>query len=132
MTLFVDASALVAIVQNEDDADILTQRLAADPDRVTSALALWEAARAIRRDRTSEVDETMGELERFCRGFGMRVVTIGIAEATGAMHAQARYGKGTGHPARLNMGDCFAYACAKTNTAKLLYKGDDFVHTDLA
>jgi ribonuclease VapC len=42
-----------------------------------------------------------------------------------------RYGKGR-HPARLNMGDCFAYACAKTNDARLLYKGDDFSHTDLA
>jgi len=48
-----------------------------------------------------------------------------------ALDAYARYGKGR-HRAALNMGDCFAYACAKANRAKLLYKGDDFVHTDLA
>lgn len=132
MTLFVDASALVAIVQDEDDADMLTRQLGLDENRITSAIALWEAATAIQRDRKSDVEETMDELERFRAGFAIRVIAVGIAEATGAMHAQARYGKGTRHPARLNMGDCFAYACAKTNDASLLYKGNDFVHTDLA
>ena len=48
-----------------------------------------------------------------------------------AVSAHARYGKGH-HDARLNMGDCFAYACARTNNARLLYKGDDFSRTDLA
>lgn len=48
-----------------------------------------------------------------------------------ATAAYDRYGKGR-HPARLNMGDCFAYACAKTHDARLLYKGDDFSKTDLA
>ena len=42
-----------------------------------------------------------------------------------------RYGRGTGHPARLNMGDCFAYALAKTRNLPLLFKGDDFIHTDI-
>ena len=62
---------------------------------------------------------------------GLRVVSIGELERDEAIRAAARYGKGH-HPARLNMGDCFAYACAKTNDARLLYKGDDFSKTDLA
>ena len=48
-----------------------------------------------------------------------------------ALDAFQRFGKGH-HPASLNMGDCFAYACAKTNSARLLYKGNDFANTDLA
>lgn len=61
----------------------------------------------------------------------MHLVSIGAAEAMIATAAYDRYGKGR-HPARLNMSDCFAYACAKTHDARLLYKGDDFSRTDLA
>ena len=57
---------------------------------------------------------------------------IGERENDGAFEAFHRYGKRSGHPARLNLGDCFAYACAKANDARLLYKGDDFARTDLA
>ena len=59
------------------------------------------------------------------------IVPIGDQEADAALDAHRRFGKER-HPARLNMGDCFAYACAKTNGAALLYKGDDFARTDLA
>ncbi len=56
---------------------------------------------------------------------------IGEPEAVRAFAAFVRFGKGR-HPAALNMGDCFAYACAKANNAKLLFKGDDFSKTDIA
>ena len=56
---------------------------------------------------------------------------VGERELRLAIDAHARYGKGR-HRAALNMGDCFAYACAKANDAKLLYKGEDFSKTDLA
>jgi ribonuclease VapC len=59
------------------------------------------------------------------------LASIGAEESHEAIMAAHRYGRGR-HPARLNMGDCFAYACAKTNAARLLYKGDDFSKTDLA
>ena len=58
--------------------------------------------------------------------------SIGAAETELSIEAFAQFGKHSGHPARLNLGDCFAYACAKANDAASLYKGDDFVHTDLA
>lgn len=67
----------------------------------------------------------------FTRENGFALVAIGERETAVALDAYQRYGKGTGHPAKLNMGDCFAYACAKTNNARLLYKGVDFTHTDL-
>jgi ribonuclease VapC len=68
---------------------------------------------------------------RFLEAGGFRFVGIGERELDLALDAYARYGKGR-HRAALNMGDCFAYACAKANRAKLLYKGEDFLATDLA
>jgi ribonuclease VapC len=59
------------------------------------------------------------------------LVGIGEAEVSLAAEAHARYGKGR-HPAAPNMGDCFAYACAKAHRAQLLYKGEGFARTDLA
>lgn len=131
MTLFVDASALVAMMKEEPEAARLRTVLGGDPIRLTSGLALWETVRAISRGDTDGPAAAMEEAERYCDAFGIAVVPITGTEAIEAVGAHARYGKGTGHPAKLNMGDCFAYACAKTNGAKLLYKGDDFIHTDL-
>lgn len=59
------------------------------------------------------------------------VVAIEPSAAHGALDAFARYGKGTQHPAQLNLGDCFAYAQAKSLGAALLFKGDDFSMTDI-
>lgn len=61
----------------------------------------------------------------------LELVVIGSQELGIALDAYEAYGKGR-HRAKLNMGDCFAYACAKTNGARLLYVGNDFTHTDLA
>ena len=60
------------------------------------------------------------------------VAPIIEADAAAAIDAFARYGKGRGHPAQLNMADCMAYACARNRGLKLLYKGNDFAATDLA
>ena len=129
MTLFIDASALTALIRGEPDRPTLEARLDADAVRLTSGLAMWETARAISR-RGDPIDGLF-EVERYRVALDIAVVPIGAREAEEAVRAHARYGKGTGHRARLNMGDCFAYACAKANGATLLYKGDDFVHTDL-
>ena len=69
-------------------------------------------------------------VERFLEVGGFRFVGIGELEYEIAAEAYAQYGKGR-YPAALNMGDCFAYACAKANRAKLLFKGNDFTQTDL-
>jgi ribonuclease VapC len=61
----------------------------------------------------------------------LEIVPIGKAEYAEAFRAFARFGKGR-HPARLNLGDCFAYACARLHQAPLLFKGDDFTRTDVA
>lgn len=132
MILFVDASALVAIVRREPDAPSLLLKAAAAKGRITSGIAIWETVRAVARGLGGDMAAAAEVTERFRLSLRIDMVPVGEAEAAAAVRAHARYGKGTGHPAGLNMGDCFAYACATTNGARLLYKGDDFVHTDLA
>ncbi|WP_294236425.1 type II toxin-antitoxin system VapC family toxin [uncultured Sphingomonas sp.] len=131
MSLFVDASALVAIILKEPDVDMLADRLERHERRLTSAIALWETMAAVRRARDTSVELAWAEVERFRIALGLKLMPIGAEEAEQAVIAHARYGKGH-HPARLNMGDCFAYACAHGVAAELLYKGDDFALTDLA
>lgn len=128
---FVDASVLVAILAMEADFTIQSERLAGVPEPFTSAIALWEAALAISRIRRVDVNAAYDELILVIDRRGVEIVPLGQPEAAGAVAAHAKYGK-RNHTAKLNMGDCFAYACAKTNKATLLYKGDDFAQTDLA
>ncbi len=69
-------------------------------------------------------------MDRFLQEADVDYVEIGRAELDVALDAMDRFGKG-GRPAKLNMGDCFAYACARTNRRPLLFKGDDFSRTDI-
>lgn len=131
MTLFVDASALVAIIAGEDDRDNLLDRLALDDDALWSAMSCWETVSSLRNSRRFDTSMARREAEQTALDLGLRLVSAGAAELRIALDAYERYGKGSRHPAKLNMGDCFAYACAKTNGARLLYKGEDFIHTDL-
>lgn len=130
MTLFVDASALVSILTNEPDAASLIDRMAEDGDLLSSAIAVWETTLAIARDRKCQPPEAFALVDSFCHDMDIVVAPIGPSESAIAVEAFTRYGKGR-HEAKLNMGDCFAYACARTNNADLLYKGDDFARTDL-
>lgn len=123
----VDSSALVAIVLGEHDAEVLLAALVADHATVSVA-NLVEAAIVVEarqgadaaRDLRLLVDGAVDDL---------RPVDQELGEATVA--AWRRFGKGR-HPAGLNFGDCFAYALARSLDAPLLFKGDDFGHTDVA
>lgn len=132
MTILVDASALVAMLTREPEADAFSEVLDAHDDRLCCAIGVWEAARAAANKRTVTIEEAADAVARLLLDLDIRTVAIGTDEAGWAIRAHHLYGKGTRHPAKLNMGDCFAYACAKTNNAKLLYKGDDFSQTDMA
>lgn len=132
MTLFVDASALVAIIAGEDDADRLIAAIEADSDPLWSALSCWETVAALRYSKRFAVNEATAIVDAYASARPFRLIPIGDAELRLALDAYARYGKGSGDAARLNMGDCFAYGCARAHGARLLYKGDDFALTDLA
>lgn len=128
--MFVDASALCAILLEEPDGDDLARKLAAAPYRLTSAVAVFETVRALVRVVDMDVRAARRTVMRFLDLADIASVEIGDAEREAALDAVERYGKGR-HPAKLNMGDCFAYACARTHGAPLLFKGDDFSQTDI-
>ena len=98
---------------------------------ITSANAVFESALGLCRKRHASVEEASSDVEDFLRTAGVELVAITGAEAATALDAFARYGKGRGHPARLNLGDCFAYAVAKDRQTSLLFKGGGFSKTDI-
>jgi len=131
LTLFIDASALVAIIAGEVEQERFMTAAHADGDPLWSPMSCWETVSGLRHSHNLSVDAARRETTDFAAELNLRLVPVGAHELTLALDAYQTYGKGR-HPAKLNMGDCFAYACAKANGAQLLYKGDDFARTDLA
>ena len=129
--MFVDASAIVAILTREPGADALVDALEQAQAAISSPVAIFEAAVGICRKRRASVEEAQEDVREFLRLSGIRVVPVTEKEADTALAAFARYGKGRGHPARLNLGDCFAYAMAKSHRVTLLFTGNDFEKTDI-
>ena len=130
MTVFVDASALIAMIAGEGDAADLADRLEAEEARLCSAVSVWETVAGLCRSYGVSVEATRSMVRSFLAHHNFRFVTISEQEFDIATDAYSHFGKGR-HPAALNMGDCYAYACAKANRAKLLFKGDDFTKTDI-
>ena len=130
MTLFADASALVAIVAREHDWQSLADRVEGYDRRLCSAMGAWETVTALCRNFALTESQARIRLASLLNASGFLFVGIGKHEYDVAVTAYATYGKGR-HPAGLNMGDCFTYACTKVNNARLLFKGDDFTRTDL-
>lgn len=130
MTIFADASALIAIVAGEPEADMLSDLLETETVRLCSAVSIWETVAGLCRSYMFSVPSARTHVQRFLDEAGFRFVAIGEKESGIALDAYAEFGKGR-HPASLNMGDCYAYACAKANDAKLLFKGEDFGKTDI-
>lgn len=128
--MFVDASAWTAILLREPEREQLRTSLADAEIILTSPIAIWETVRAVARETGGATQEVSAEFAAFRASAGARIVEIGVAEGQLAVEAHVRFGKGV-HPAKLNMGDCFAYACAKVHGVPLLYKGDDFALTDI-
>ena len=129
--MFVDASAIVAILTREPEADALAEVLETARSPITSPIAIFEAALGICRKHHASVEEAEADVREFLEVAAIRAVSITEREAETALAAFSRYGKGRGHPAQLNLGDCFAYAVAKNHRTALLFKGEDFDKTDI-
>ncbi len=129
--MFVDASAIVAILTREREAGALADALETARSPITSPIAIFEAALGICRKRHVSVEEAAEDVREFLGIAAIRAVSITDKEAETALAAFSRYGKGRGHPAQLNLGDCFAYAMAKNYRTTLLFKGEDFAKTDI-
>ena len=129
--MFVDASALVAILCREAGYERVADCLRRAPQRLTSGVALFEAVLAVARIQSVPPDTAEGILNGFRATADIVLVSLGAEETRSAIAAHGRYGKGRGHPARLNFGDCFAYACAQVHGVPLLFVGKDFSQTDI-
>jgi ribonuclease VapC len=125
--MIVDTSALLAILFGEEDARPLAEAIGRAAAKRLSAASYVELAMVALSRRGT----TLGEVDAQLAAWGIEVVAVTPSEARLAAHAFARYGRGR-HPARLNFGDCFAYALAKERGEPLLFKGDDFARTDVA
>jgi ribonuclease VapC len=128
--MFVDASALTAVLTDESDARELLARAQKYPVRFTSPLAVWETTIAVARVLGIDVRNAAFAVEDFLILTEIEVRPVPGEARRLALEAFDRFGKGR-HPAALNFGDCFAYACARLAGAPLLYKGDDFPLTDI-
>jgi ribonuclease VapC len=127
--MFLDASAIIAIIAGEDDAASLTARLDRAETVLTSPIALFEAVLGLARIGNVEPGAVIPTLESFLQETGAQTIPIDAHVARAAIAAFERFGKGR-HPAALNLGDCFAYACARLSGVALLCKGNDFPRTD--
>jgi ribonuclease VapC len=121
---------MIAMIVGEGDADELADLLGADGQRLYSAVSVWETIAGLCRTYVLSIPSARTVAQSFIELNDLKLVSIGERELELATQAYAEFGKGR-HPAALNMGDCFAYACAKANRARLLFKGDDFTKTDI-
>ena len=126
--MIVDSSALVAVIKREKDWISLSQVMDNAADLSISAASYFETAIVVDglRDpvQSARLDELLLDME-------MIVEPVTAEQARIARQAYRDYGKGSGHKAGLNFGDCFSYALARVKREPLLYKGDDFVYTDV-
>lgn len=127
--MVIDTSALVAILRAEPDAATFAGAIAAADVRRLSVASYVEAGAVIDSSRDPVATRRLDELLVVAR-IGIEPVTVQQGEL--ARGAYRDFGKGSGHPAALNFGDCFAYALARALNEPLLFKGDDFGRTDVA
>ena len=126
--MIVDSSAIVAVLKQEHEAASFAALMADDPRVRISAANYVEAGVVI--DRAGPVASR--GLDQFIDDAQISIEPVSARQAEVARQAYRDFGKGSGHPAGLNFGDCFAYALAFESGEPLLFKGDDFAHTGIA
>jgi ribonuclease VapC len=126
--MILDSSAIIAILRAEPEAQAFAKAIATARARRVSAVNLVEAAVVIDGSRDPIASRRFDELVREAE---LQIEPVTESHARIAREAYRDFGKGSGHKASLNFGDCFAYALAKAWQEPILCKGDDFKHTDL-
>jgi ribonuclease VapC len=124
----VDTSAIVAIVLREPERNTFRQVIRHEDKALISTVSAVEARIVIHSRRGPRAIALFDGLLRLPM---FEIVPPGRAEMEAAYAAFVSYGKGSGHPANLNFGDLFSYALAKVRGVPLLFKGNDFIHTDI-
>ena len=126
--MIIDTSAVIAILQDEPDADRLSRAMEDHGSPALSAATLVECYVVAARKGSQELIRIIEELLALIEA---EIVPVDRRQAQHARDAYLAFGRGTGHPARLNFGDCFAYALARERNEPLLFVGNDFTHTDI-
>jgi len=127
--MIIDTSALIAILRNEPEAEICAKAIASAASRRVSAVSYVEAGVVIDASKSPVASRRFDDLFREAK---LVIEPVTEEQARIARDAYRDFGKGSKHRAGLNFGDCFAYALAKTTGEPLLFKGQDFRHTDLS
>ncbi len=126
--MIVDTSALIAIAKLEPEAASFADAMEKAETLRISAGTLFEAFIVADGYRSPVVSARLDEIVEHPR---ILIEPVTAEQAKIARHAYRDYGRGSSHPANLNFGDCFSYALARDKREPILYKGDDFIHTDL-
>ena len=126
--MVVDSSALVAIATGEPDRPRFIDAILASARPLLSAFTHFETRTVLLRRSGGRL---LADLQEFLDTGRFEVRAFDLDQAMLALETYRRYGKGSGHKAQLNLGDCASYALAKAFDAPLLYKGNDFTHTDV-
>ena len=124
----VDTSAIIAILKGEPGSTSVVACMGRAESRCISAGSLLECGIVI---GSKYGDAGLEALRELCADLSLETIAVDSAQSRVGYEAFLRFGRGSGHAARLNFGDCFSYALAKTRNLPLLFKGDDFIHTDI-
>ncbi len=126
--MIIDTSVIVAILRNEPESNIYSEAIAGASKTLIITPTYLEAAMVL-SSKTSEA--AIQRLDAFLRQLGTKIIPYTEEMAIVAARAFLTYGKGQQHPAQLNFGDCMVYSASKVEAMPLLFKGDDFAHTDV-
>jgi ribonuclease VapC len=129
--IFVDSSAVVALLTADPDAAALAAKLEGDAERISAGHVILEASMRLASLFGLTAAAADGLVTRLLREAAISVVPITEDIGHAAVAAFDRYGRGRGAGGNLNFGDCLSYACAKAHDARLLFKGHDFSQTDV-
>jgi ribonuclease VapC len=126
--VIVDTSALIAVLRNESEAEAFARLMSESEGARLSAVSYVEAGAVLDRTGDAVVSRALDEL---VDAAAIVIEPVTAEQARLARDAYRDFGRGSGHPAALNFGDCFSYALARDTREPLLFKGDDFPHTDI-
>ena len=126
--MVVDTSAIIAIARGEPEAAAFSRMLEQTPGKLMGTPTYLECAFVMAGIAPTK---GMAFLKGLVSDTLITLVPFGQVELDMAIEARLKFSRGSGHAAKLNFGDCFAYALARTRNLPLLFKGDDFIHTDI-
>lgn len=126
--MIVDSSAIVAILLAEPERQVLLEAIQQAPEVAMTAASYLEVGMVVDGRGNPVLSR---QYDALLEALGIEVVDTTAEQARVARAAHRDFGRGSGHPARLNFGDCLSYAAAVQDGAPLLFKGDDFIHTDV-